>query len=132
MRHLIDEVVTHYDERALTSTLPPSVVDDSAHTFSGGQAQRLMLARALICRPRIVVFDEATSALDNPTQQVVESATKHLNATRIVVAHRLSTVQSADRAVVLDRGRIVQQGRYEQLIADEDGVFAALARGQRA
>ncbi|HEU0104081.1 MAG TPA: ATP-binding cassette domain-containing protein [Mycobacteriales bacterium] len=119
------------DIRAMPMKLN-SVVDDSAHTFSGGQAQRLMLARALISRPRIVIFDEATSALDNPTQQVVVSATKHLNATRIVVAHRLSTVQSADRIVVLDRGKIVQQGRYEQLIADQDGVFAALARGQRA
>ena len=109
-----------------------TVVDETAQGLSGGQVQRLMVARALVSRPRIVIFDEATSALDNPTQQIVAQATKQLNATRIVVAHRLSTVQSADRIIVLDHGRITQQGSYDDLIADPDGMFAALARGKVA
>ncbi len=108
-----------------------TVVDETAQGLSGGQVQRLMVARALVSRPRIVLFDEATSALDNPTQQVVAEATRQLNATRIVVAHRLSTVQSADRIIVMDRGRIVQQGTYEQLLSQPEGLFATLARGQR-
>jgi len=103
----------------------PALDDDTAHSFSGGRAQCLMLARALTSRPRIVITDEANSGLDDLPQQVVVS-------TCIVVAHRLSTVPSADRIVMLDRGRIVEQGRCEQLIADEDGLSAASARGQCA
>jgi NHLM bacteriocin system ABC transporter ATP-binding protein len=106
-------------------------VSEGAVTFSGGQRQRLMIARAIVSHPRILLFDEATSALDNQTQAVVRDAIAHLNATRIVIAHRLSTVQEADRIVVLERGRIVQEGTYGELIAIP-GPFAELARRQIA
>jgi ABC-type multidrug transport system fused ATPase/permease subunit len=80
----------------------------------------------------MVCFDEATSALDNPTQKIVARSTRALNATRLIIAHRLSTVADADAIVVLDRGVVVQQGTYDELIADEDGHFATLARRQLA
>ncbi|MET7618152.1 NHLP bacteriocin export ABC transporter permease/ATPase subunit [Streptomyces sp. NPDC005408] len=107
-----------------------TVLSEGTNTLSGGQRQRLMIARALVARPRIVFFDEATSALDNPTQKRVTESTRRLNATRVVIAHRLSTVAGADRIVVMDQGRIVQQGRYEELLADHEGLFARLARRQ--
>ncbi|MCB5163516.1 NHLP bacteriocin export ABC transporter permease/ATPase subunit [Streptomyces bambusae] len=109
-----------------------TVISEGTNTLSGGQRQRLMIARALVARPRLVFFDEATSALDNPTQALVAESTRRLNATRIVIAHRLSTVVDADRIVVMDRGRIVQQGTYEELIADPEGLFARLAGPQMA
>ncbi len=104
-------------------------VSEGAVTFSGGQRQRLMIARAIVARPRILLFDEATSALDNQTQAIVRDAIARLNATRIVVAHRLSTVQQADRVIVLDRGRIVQEGSPAALMT-APGPFAELARRQ--
>jgi len=107
-----------------------TVLSDGANTFSGGQRQRLIIARALVSRPRILFLDEATSALDNPTQQIVADATRKLNASRLVIAHRLSTVAEADRIIVLDRGRVVQQGQFESLLADRNGLFAKLARRQ--
>jgi ABC-type bacteriocin/lantibiotic exporter with double-glycine peptidase domain len=109
-----------------------TVLSEGTNTLSGGQRQRIMIARALVSRPRLVFFDEATSALDNPTQRVVAESTRRLNATRIVIAHRLSTVADADRIVVLDRGKVVQQGRYNDLLAETDGLFARLARRQMA
>jgi ABC-type bacteriocin/lantibiotic exporter with double-glycine peptidase domain len=105
-------------------------VSEGTGTLSGGQRQRIMIARALVSRPRMVFFDEATSALDNPTQLVVAESTRHLNATRIVIAHRLSTVADADRILVLDRGRVVQEGTHEQLMSDPAGMFARLASRQ--
>ncbi|HEX6526697.1 MAG TPA: NHLP bacteriocin export ABC transporter permease/ATPase subunit [Streptosporangiaceae bacterium] len=105
-------------------------VSEGTSTLSGGQRQRIMIARALVSRPRMVFFDEATSALDNPTQQVIAESTRNLNATRIVIAHRLSTVADADRILVLDGGRIVQEGTYQQLIAESGGLFARLATRQ--
>jgi len=107
-----------------------TVVSEGTNTLSGGQRQRVMIARALVSRPRMVLFDEATSALDNPAQEVVAASTRRLNATRIVIAHRLSTITSADRILVMDAGRVVQQGSYPELIAEEDGLFARLATGQ--
>ncbi|MFI1386052.1 NHLP bacteriocin export ABC transporter permease/ATPase subunit [Embleya sp. NPDC020886] len=109
-----------------------TVLNDGAVTLSAGQRQRLMIARALIGRPRILFFDEATSALDNRTQEVVTQSTRRLNATRIIIAHRLSTVMQADRIVVLDAGRVVQQGPPDQLLADEDGLFHRLVQRQMA
>jgi ABC-type bacteriocin/lantibiotic exporter with double-glycine peptidase domain len=108
-----------------------TVISEGAATFSGGQRQRLMIAKALVRRPRILIFDEATSALDNLTQQTVTRSLQELNATRIVVAHRLSTIRDAHRIFVLDRGRLVEQGSYADLV-DGDGVFARLARRQLA
>jgi NHLM bacteriocin system ABC transporter ATP-binding protein len=109
-----------------------TLLSEGTSTLSGGQRQRLMIARTLVSRPRIVIFDEATSALDNPTQKIVAESTGNLNATRIVIAHRLSTITDADRIIVMEQGRIVQEGRYEQLMADTDGLFARLASRQIA
>ncbi|GGV64212.1 NHLP family bacteriocin export ABC transporter permease/ATPase subunit [Streptomyces griseoloalbus] len=99
---------------------------------SGGQRQRLMIAQALIRRPRILFFDEATSALDNETQRTVIESTKALEATRIVIAHRLSTVLDADRVVVMEDGKVVQQGPPAQLLADTTGRLHELVRRQLA
>ncbi|MGV9273065.1 NHLP bacteriocin export ABC transporter permease/ATPase subunit [Streptomyces griseosporeus] len=100
--------------------------------ISGGQRQRLMIAQALIRRPRILFFDEATSALDNETQRTVIESTKALRATRIVIAHRLSTVLDADRVIVMENGRIAQQGPPAQLLADTTGRLHELVRRQLA
>jgi ABC-type bacteriocin/lantibiotic exporter with double-glycine peptidase domain len=97
--------------------------------LSGGQRQRLMVARAIVHRPRILLFDEATSALDNETQAIVSRSLERLNATRVVIAHRLSTVKRADQIFVLEKGALVEQGNYEELMAN-DGLFARLARRQ--
>jgi ATP-binding cassette subfamily C protein len=106
-----------------------TVISEGGNTLSGGQRQRLMIARAIVNRPRLLYFDEATSALDNRTQRIVSESLERLQATRIVVAHRLSTIIKADRIYVIDRGRVVQEGTYEELIR-EDGLFAELAKRQ--
>ncbi|MFF4345748.1 NHLP bacteriocin export ABC transporter permease/ATPase subunit [Streptomyces sp. NPDC001530] len=98
--------------------------------ISGGQRQRLMIAAALIRRPRILFFDEATSALDNETQRTVIESTRALNATRVVIAHRLSTVMDADRVIVMEDGRVAQQGPPAQLLADTGGRLHELVRRQ--
>ncbi|MFF7970039.1 NHLP bacteriocin export ABC transporter permease/ATPase subunit [Streptomyces sp. NPDC007905] len=100
--------------------------------ISGGQRQRLMIAQALIRRPRILFFDEATSALDNDTQRTVIESTRKLNATRIVIAHRLSTVLDADRVVVMEDGKVIQQGPPADLLADTGGRLHELVRRQLA
>ena len=105
-------------------------VSEGTGTLSGGQRQRIMIARALVSRPRMVFFDEATSALDNPTQVTVAHSTRQLNATRVVIAHRLSTVADADRILVLDHGQVAQQGTYDELMSDSGGIFARLASRQ--
>jgi ABC-type bacteriocin/lantibiotic exporter with double-glycine peptidase domain len=104
-------------------------ISEGVSTLSGGQRQRLLIARALAHRPRILLLDEATSALDNRTQAIVSEAISRLNVTRIVIAHRLSTVQSADRIVVVDGGRIVQVGNYAELMRQK-GLFAEFAARQ--
>jgi ABC-type multidrug transport system fused ATPase/permease subunit len=88
-----------------------------------------MIARALVRKPRILIFDEATSALDNHTQSIVNETLAGLTATRIIIAHRLSTVRKADRILVFDRGRIVETGSYDDLLA-RGGMFSDLARQQ--
>ncbi|CCK25417.1 ABC transporter ATP-binding protein [Streptomyces davaonensis JCM 4913] len=100
--------------------------------ISGGQRQRLMIAQALIRRPRILFFDEATSALDNETQRTVIESTKALNATRVVIAHRLSTVLDADRVIVMEDGKVAQVGAPGQLLADTGGRLHELVRRQLA
>ncbi|WP_432176131.1 NHLP bacteriocin export ABC transporter permease/ATPase subunit [Streptomyces sp. Tue6028] len=98
--------------------------------ISGGQRQRLMIAQALIRRPRILFFDEATSALDNETQRTVIESTRALRATRVVIAHRLSTVMDADRVIVMEDGRVAQQGPPAQLLANTGGRLHELVRRQ--
>jgi NHLM bacteriocin system ABC transporter ATP-binding protein len=106
-----------------------TVISQGGATFSGGQKQRLLIARALASRPSILFFDEATSALDNVTQAAVSDSLERLRVTRVVIAHRLTTIRHADTIVVLDRGRIVEMGRYEELM-QKRGAFFALARRQ--
>jgi NHLM bacteriocin system ABC transporter ATP-binding protein len=104
-------------------------ISDGGSTLSGGQLQRVLLARAVVARPRILLLDEATSALDNRTQSIVISSLDRLNATRIVIAHRLSTVVNADRILVLKDGRVQESGTYAELISD-GGFFCELAERQ--
>lgn len=106
-----------------------TLIGEGASTISGGQRQRILIARAIAHRPRIIYFDEATSALDNRTQAIVTESLGKLKATRIVIAHRLSTVVNADRILVLQDGRIVQNGNYKKLLG-EPGPFAELAKRQ--
>jgi len=108
-----------------------TVVGEGSSTLSGGQRQRVLLARALVASPRILLLDEATSALDNASQAAVLESIAALGATRVVIAHRLDTVRDADRIVVLERGRIAQQGTFRELAAAE-GPFAALLARQVA
>lgn len=106
-----------------------TVVMEGGGTLSGGQKQRLLIARALVRKPRILFLDEATSALDNETQNTVSESMERLDSTRIVIAHRLSTIRNADRILVVDDGRIVEEGDYEELM-ELDGQFASLAQRQ--
>ena len=108
-----------------------TVISEGGGTLSGGQRQRLLIARAIVARPRIVLFDEATSALDNRTQAIVSASLESLQATRIVVAHRLSTIVNAHRIFVMERGQLVQTGTFAELMA-ENGPFAELAKRQIA
>ena len=108
-----------------------TMLAEGASTFSGGQKQRIMIARAIVRRPRVLLFDEATSALDNRTQAMVSHSVERLKATRIVIAHRLSTIINADRILVMDRGRIVQSGNYSELMG-QAGLFRELAERQLA
>jgi NHLM bacteriocin system ABC transporter ATP-binding protein len=106
-----------------------TVISQGGGTLSGGQRQRLLIARALAPQPRILFFDEATSALDNVTQATVSQSLESLHVTRVVIAHRLSTIRHADKIVVLEKGKIVQMGRFDELMAVE-GPFKALAKRQ--
>lgn len=103
-----------------------TVLSETSGTISGGQQQRILIARAIIRHPSILIFDEATSALDNVTQAAVCESLDKMNVTRIVVAHRLSTIKNCDRIIVLDQGKIVEQGSYSELMARE-GLFYRLA-----
>ena len=89
-----------------------------------------MIARAIAPKPKILMFDEATSALDNKTQKQVSEALDKMGCTRIVIAHRLSTIRHCDRILVLDGGKVIEQGSYEELIA-QNGYFAELVERQR-
>ena len=98
--------------------------------ISGGQKQRLMIARAVAPKPKILIFDEATSALDNITQKNVSEALDAMNCTRVIIAHRLSTIRHCDRIIVLDGGRIAEDGTYEELM-EKNGFFADLVSRQK-
>ncbi len=106
-----------------------TVISEGAGTISGGQKQRLMIARAVANKPKILFFDEATSALDNQTQAIVSQSLDALQATRVVIAHRLSTIMNCNKILVMDQGRIVESGTYAELIKIE-GIFASLAKRQ--
>ena len=107
-----------------------TIIGEGQGGISGGQKQRIMIARAVAGKPRILMFDEATSALDNHTQKKVTEALDALKCTRIVIAHRLSTIRHCDRILVLDQGRIIEDGTYEELI-EKNGFFADLVSRQR-
>ncbi len=108
-----------------------TIVSEGGGTFSGGQRQRLLIARALVNKPSLIFFDEATSALDNRAQATVTESMDRMDATRIVIAHRLSTVINADRIFYFDGGQIKEEGTYHELIA-KGGAFASLAKRQIA
>ncbi len=107
-----------------------TMISEGSGGISGGQKQRLMIARAVAPKPRVLIFDEATSALDNLTQKQVSESLDALKCTRIVVAHRLSTIKNCDRILYLDEGRIVEDGTYDELI-EQGGLFAELVERQR-
>jgi len=106
-----------------------TVIGEGQSTLSGGQRQRLMIARALARRPRILFLDEATSALDNRTQASVSQSLDGLKVTRVVVAHRLSTIMHADRIYVMHDGQVIESGSYDELMR-QNGSFADLAQRQ--
>ena len=107
-----------------------TMISEGQGGISGGQKQRLMIARAIAPKPRILMFDEATSALDNKTQKQISDALDALKCTRIVIAHRLSTIRHCDRILYLENGKIAEDGTYEELIA-LGGRFAELVERQR-
>jgi len=107
-----------------------TMISEGSGGISGGQRQRLAIARAIAPKPKILIFDEATSALDNITQKKVSEALDKLNCTRIVIAHRLSTIKHCDRILYLGSGKILEDGTYDELIA-KNGLFAELVERQR-
>ncbi len=108
-----------------------TILSEDCGTISGGQQQRILIARAIISNPKILFFDEATSALDNITQSMVCETLEKMDSTRIVIAHRLSTIIKCDRIIVLDKGHVVEQGTYEELMKN-NGLFYQLASRQMA
>ncbi len=107
-----------------------TLISEGQGGISGGQRQRLLIARAIAPKPRILIFDEATSALDNQTQKQVSEALDAMKCTRIIIAHRLSTIRHCDRILVLDHGKIIEDGSYDELIA-RGGFFSELVARQR-
>lgn len=107
-----------------------TIISEGQGGISGGQKQRLMIARAIAPKPKILMFDEATSALDNKTQKQVSEALDKMGCTRIVIAHRLSTIKNCDRILVLENGVIAEDGTYDALIA-KDGLFSDLVKRQK-
>lgn len=108
-----------------------TVISEGSTNISGGQRQRILIARALANKPSILIFDEATSALDNRTQAIVTESLDKLKTTRIIVAHRLSTIRNCDRILVMDSGSIVEDGSFDELV-EQGGIFASLVKRQTA
>lgn len=108
-----------------------TIVNEGQTGFSGGQKQRILIARALIANPTILLMDEATSALDNICQKKVAQQIDRMECTRLIVAHRLSTIRHCSRIIVLDKGAIVEDGNYEELM-ERKGLFYQLAKRQQA
>ena len=107
-----------------------TIISEGQGGISGGQRQRIMIARAIAPKPKLLLFDEATSALDNKTQRQVSEALDAMHCTRVVIAHRLSTIRHCDRILVLEGGKIIENGTYEELIAAK-GFFASLVERQQ-
>ena len=103
-----------------------TVCAEGGGSISGGQRQRILIARAIADNPGLLIFDEATSALDNEVQKSIASSQDRLNCTRLVIAHRLSTIRNCDRILVMDKGEIVENGTYEELM-EKKGLFYELA-----
>ncbi|MBR1761603.1 MAG: NHLP bacteriocin export ABC transporter permease/ATPase subunit [Schwartzia sp.] len=108
-----------------------TVISEGSSNISGGQRQRLLIARALVGKPAILIFDEATSALDNRSQSIVTESLDKLHTTRIVVAHRLSTIRGCDRVIVMDEGRVAEEGGFDELV-EKGGIFSELVKRQVA
>ena len=108
-----------------------TIISEGSSNISGGQRQRILIARALVGDPAIVMLDEATSALDNRTQSIVTDSLSKMKATRIVVAHRLSTIRNVDRIILIDKGVVAEEGTFDELMK-LDGIFAGLAKRQLA
>lgn len=108
-----------------------TVISEGSSNISGGQRQRLLIARALVNKPSILIFDEATSALDNRSQAIMTESIDKLNATRIVIAHRLSTIRNCEKILVMDDGKIVEIGNFDELLA-KNGIFTELVKRQIA
>jgi ABC-type bacteriocin/lantibiotic exporter with double-glycine peptidase domain len=107
-----------------------TILSEGSGGISGGQKQRLMIARAIVTKPKVLLFDEATSALDNITQKHVSDSLKNLKSTRIAIAHRLSTIKECDRIIVLDKGHIIEDGTYQSL-SKAGGFFSELVERQK-
>ncbi len=130
----VEEVVSAVGLKDDIDSMPMglnTVLSENCGTISGGQQQRILIARALISKPNILFFDEATSALDNATQNMVCETLEKIPATRVVIAHRLSTIINCDRIIVMDNGRIAEEGTYEELM-HRDGLFRQFASRQMA
>ncbi|MEI6425104.1 MAG: ATP-binding cassette domain-containing protein, partial [Lentisphaerota bacterium] len=122
----VEEFVTHLEQRYET------VIGENGASLSGGQKQRLAIARAVLKNPSILVLDEATSALDTVSEHLVQQALDRLmqDKTTVIIAHRLSTIKNADLIVVLNEGRIVQQGKHDELLAQE-GIYKEMYFSQK-
>ena len=125
VKEVVREVGLEEDIKAMPMGLH-TVLSENSGTISGGQKQRILIARAIVGKPKIIFFDEATSALDNVTQSMVVETLEKLKATKIVIAHRLSTVVNCDRILVLEHGELVEEGSYQELM-DKKGRFYELA-----